>query len=106
MTTLSEYINESLTKTQRLIVGSIVIDMLKGSHVTPEQLKQMFINLDLNIIKDIEDYINTTDKENAMPYMSDSDDFLIKDNAERIIDKLCQYFSIYIVNDIIEQPQA
>lgn len=98
MTTLSEYINESLTKTQRLIVGSIVIDMLKGSKVTPEQLKQMFGNIELNIVQDIEDYIMTTDKENAMPYMSDKDEFLVKDNSEKIIDKLCKYFSTYVVN--------
>ena len=98
MTTLAEYINESLTKTQRLIVGSIVVDMLKGSKVTAEQLKLMFSNIDLNIIQDIEDYIMTVDKANAIPYMSDKDDFLIKDNKDNIVDKLCMYFSTYVVN--------
>ena len=47
MTSLEQYISESLTKTQRMLVGSIVIDMLRGSKLTPEQLNSMFSNLDL-----------------------------------------------------------
>ncbi len=97
MTSLEQYISESLTKTQRMIVGSIVIDMLKDSKLTPEQLNTMFNNLDLGIIADIENYILTTDKENAMPYMADKDDFLVKNNSEKIIDNLCKYFSTYVV---------
>lgn len=98
MTTLTEYINESLTKVQKLIVGSIIIDMLKGSKLTPEQLKTMFSNLELNIIADIEEYIITTDKENAMPYMADKDEFLVKNSSEKIINNLCKYFSTFIVD--------
>lgn len=97
MTTLEQYISESLTKTQRMIVGSIVVDMLRGSKLTPEQLNSMFNNLDLKIISDIENYISSTDKENAMPYMADKDDFLVKDKSEKIIDNLCKYFSTYVV---------
>ena len=97
MTSLEQYIAESLTKTQRMIVGSIVIDMLKNSKLTSEQLNVMFNNIDLNIISDIENYILSTDKENAMPYMADKDDFLIKANSEKIINNLCKYFVTYIV---------
>lgn len=97
MTTLEQYISESLTKTQRMIVGSIVVDMLRGSKLTPEQLNSMFNNLDLKIISDIENYISSTDKENAMSYMADKDDFLVKDKSEKIIDNLCKYFSTYVV---------
>ena len=97
MTSLEQYISESMTRTQRLIVGSIVVDMLRGSKLTPEQMNTMFSNLDLGIISDIENYIITVDKENFMPYMSDKDEFLVKDNAEKIIDKLCKYFSSFIV---------
>ena len=97
MKTLTNYINESLTKVQRLIVGSIIVDMFKESNLTPEQLKKMFGNIDLDIIQDIEDYISTTDSQNAMPYMSDKDEFLVKENSEKIIDKLCQYFLTFIV---------
>ena len=97
MTSLEQYISESLTKTQRMIVGSIVVDMLKGSKLTPEQLNSMFNNLDLEIISDIENYISSTDKENSMPYMADKDDFLVKNNSEKIIDNLCKYFAIYVV---------
>ena len=97
MTSLEQYISESMTKTQRMIVGSIVIDMLKDSKLTPEQLNSMFNNLDLEIISDIENYISSTDKENSMPYMADKDDFLVKNNSEKIIDNLCKYFATYIV---------
>lgn len=97
MTSLEQYISESLTKTQRMIVGSIVVDMLKGSKLTPEQLNSMFNNLDLEIISDIENYISSTDKENSMPYMADKDDFLVKNNSEKIIDNLCKYFATYVV---------
>ena len=97
MTSLEQYIAESLTKTQRMIVGSIIVDMLRGSKLTPEQLNSMFNNLDLEIISDIENYISSTDKENSMPYMADKDDFLVKNNSEKIIDNLCKYFAIYVV---------
>lgn len=97
MTSLEQYIAESLTKTQRMIVGSIVVDMLRGSKLTPEQLNSMFNNLDLEIISDIENYISSTDKENSMPYMADKDDFLVKSKSEKIIDNLCNYFATYVV---------
>lgn len=97
MTSLEQYISESMTKTQRMIVGSIVVDMLRGSKLTPEQLNSMFNNLDLEIISDIENYISSTDKENSMPYMADKDDFLVKNNSEKIIDNLCKYFATYVV---------
>ena len=97
MTSLEQYISESLTKTQRMIVGSIVVDMLKSSKLTPEQLNSMFNNLDLEIISDIENYISSTDKENSMPYMADKDDFLVKSKSEKIIDNLCKYFVTYVV---------
>lgn len=97
MTSLEQYISESLTKTQRMIVGSIVIDMLKNSKLTSEQLNVMFNNIDLKIISDIENYILSTDKENAMPYMADKDDFLIQANSEKIINNLCKYFVTYII---------
>ena len=97
MTSLEQYISESMTKTQRMIVGSIVVDMLRGSKITPEQLNSMFNNLDLEIISDIENYISSTDKENSMPYMADKDDFLVKDKSEKIIDNLCKYFAAYVV---------
>ena len=97
MTSLEQYISESLTKTQRMLVGSIVIDMLRGSKLTPEQLNSMFSNLDLKIIADIENYISSTDKENSMPYMADKDDFLVNSKAEKIIDNLCKYFATYVV---------
>lgn len=98
MMTLSGYINESLTKTQRMIVGSIVIDMLKGSHVTNEQLRAMFNNLELDILENINDYLYTTDKENFVAYSSDKDEFLIKSNKEKIVNKLVDYFGKSIVN--------
>lgn len=97
MTSLEQYISESMTKTQRMIVGSIVVDMLTDSKLTPEQLNAMFSNLDLEIIADIENYISSTDKENSMPYMADKDDFLVKNNSEKIIGNLCKYFSTYVV---------
>lgn len=97
MTSLEQYISESMTKTQRMIVGSIVVDMLTDSKLTPEQLNTMFSNLDLEIIADIENYISSTDKENSMPYMADKDDFLVKNKSEKIIDNLCKYFSTYVV---------
>lgn len=97
MTSLEQYISESLTKTQRMLVGSIVIDMLRGSKLTPDQLNAMFSNLDLKIIADIENYISSTDKENSMPYMADKDDFLVNSKAEKIIDNLCKYFTTYVV---------
>ena len=96
--TLSGYINESLTKTQRMIVGSIVIDMLKGSHVTNEQLRVMFNNLELDILENINDYLYTTDKENFVAYSSDKDEFLIKSNKEKIVNKLVDYLGKSIVN--------
>lgn len=97
MTSLEQYISESMTKTQRMIVGSIVVDMLTDSKLTPEQLNTMFSNLDLEIIADIENYISSTDKENSMPYMADKDDFLVKNKSEKIISNLCKYFSTYVV---------
>lgn len=97
MKTLNNYINESLTKTQRSIVGSLIVNMFKNSKVTNEQLKTMLTNIDLTIIQDIENYISETDKENSMPYLSDKDEFLVKENSEKIIDKLCQYFLTFIV---------
>lgn len=96
--TLSGYINESLTKTQRMIVGSIVIDMLKGSRVTNEQLRVMFNNLELDILENINDYLYTTDKENFIAYSSDKDEFLIKSNKEKIVNKLVDYLGKSIVN--------
>lgn len=97
MKTLNNYINESLTKTQRSIVGSLIVNMFKNSKLTSEQLKTMLMNIDISIIQDIENYISETDKENSMPYLSDKDEFLIKDNYEIIIDKLCKYFLTFIV---------
>ena len=97
MTSLEQYISESLTKTQRMLVGSIVIGMLRGSKLTPEQLNAMLSNLDLKIIADIENYISSTDKENSMPYMADKDDFLVNSKSEKIIDNLCKYFATYVV---------
>lgn len=98
MTTLNEYINESLTRTQKWIVGSIVVDMLKGSKLTKEQINNMFNNLDLAIIADIEDYIYNTDKENFMAYSADKDEFLKNDNKPNIINKLSDYFGTFVVN--------
>lgn len=98
MMTLSGYINESLTKTQRMIVGSIVIDMLKGSHVTNEQLRVMFNNLELDILENINDYLYNTDKENFVAYSSDKDEFLIKSNKEKIVNKFVDYLGKSIVN--------
>ena len=98
MTTLTGYINESLTKTQRMIVGSIITDLLKGSKITNEQMRQMFSNLDIDILKNINDYLYNIDKENFIAYSSDNDEFLVKDNKEKIVSKLVDYFGLFIVN--------
>jgi hypothetical protein len=45
-------------------------------------------------VDEIEEYIEKIDKKNAFPYLASKDDFLKKDNYDRIIDNFAQYIDI------------
>ena len=98
MKEFTEFINESLTRTQRMIVGSVIIDMLRGSGVEPDKLNKMFNNLDIEIIENVEKFLYSTDKENFMAYAAAKDEYLRKDNKTSIVSRLVKYISTFVTN--------
>lgn len=100
MKSLKEIILEKkLTDKQQLLVGEYVVNLFKGSKLSKDKIKDMLKSLSINDIQpliEIEDYIEKIDKKNSFPYLVSKDDFLKKDNYEKIIDSFAQYIEKYI----------
>ena len=100
MKSLKEIILEKkLTDKQQLLVGEYVVNLFKGSKLSKDKIKDMLKSLSINDIQpliEIEEYIEKIDKKNSFPYLVSKDDFLKKDNYEKIIDNFAQYIEKYI----------
>lgn len=94
-------IYEKLTDKQQKLVGEYIVNLFKGSKLSKDKIKDMLKSIsenDMEPLKEIEAYIEKIDKKNAFPYLSSKDEFLVKDNYERIIDNFAQYIEKYIAN--------
>lgn len=102
MKTLQEVIIiEKLTDKQQKLVGEYIVNLFKGSKLYKDKIKDMLKSIsenDMEPLKEIEAYIEKIDKKNAFPYLASKDEFLVKDNYERIIDNFAQYIEKYIAN--------
>jgi hypothetical protein len=101
MKQLTEYIIfEKLTDKQQKLVGEWIINLFKGSKLSKDKIKDMFGSFSspdmMEPLIEIEEYIEKTDKKNAFPYLASKDEFLKKENYDRIIDNLSQYIEKYI----------
>lgn len=100
MKSLKEIILEKkLTDKQQLLVGEYVVNLFRGSKLSKDKIKDMLKSLSTNDIQpliEIEDYIEKIDKKNSFPYLVSKDDFLKKDNYDKIIDSFAQYIEKYI----------
>ena len=99
MKTITQFINEALNSKQKEIIGEYTIKMLEHTNISKEQLQKIFNNFIYNIeyCKIIFEYINKVDSKYAFAYTPSSDDFLNKDNYQKIIDNLVEYFAKYVV---------
>lgn len=98
MINISKYINEGLTKVQQNIIGELILKMFENTKLSNEQLQNIFNNIDLNYLKDIGHYIMKIDNIKGMPYVPTDDEYLVKENKEKIIKMLSEYFYKYVVN--------
>jgi hypothetical protein len=103
MQSLIEYIiYEKLTSKQQEMVGSRILSLFTGSKLSKDKIKDMLKSISSNDNMDelieLSNYIKKIDKKNSFPYLPEKDDFLIKDNYERIIDNLAQYIEKYYAN--------
>jgi mannitol-specific phosphotransferase system IIBC component len=92
-------IEKKLTDKQQSLVGEYVVNLFKGSKLSKDKIKDMLKSLskdDVQPLIEIEEYIEKTDKKNSFPYLVSKDDFLKKDNYEKIIDNFAQYIEKYI----------
>lgn len=92
-------IEKKLTDKQQSLVGEYVVNLFKGSKLSKDKIKDMLKSLskdDVQPLVEIEEYIEKTDKKNSFPYLVSKDDFLKKDNYEKIIDNFAQYIEKYI----------
>ena len=90
---------KKLTDKQQSLVGEYVVNLFKGSKLSKDKIKDMLKSLskdDVQPLVEIEEYIEKTDKKNSFPYLVSKDDFLKKDNYEKIIDNFAQYIEKYI----------
>jgi hypothetical protein len=92
---------EKLTNTQQKLVGEYIINLFKHSNLHKDKIKDMLKSLatpdNMQPLIEIEEYIEKIDKTNSFPYLSSKDDFLVKDNYEKIIDNLSQYIEKYVI---------
>lgn len=103
MKSINEYIiYEKLTEKQQKLVGEYIVNLFKGSKLSKDKIKVMLqsISSEDNIqpLQEIEQYIEKIDKKNSFPYIASKDEFLIKNNYNRIIDNFAQYIEKYIAN--------
>lgn len=92
-------IEKKLTDKQQTLVGEYVVNLFKGSKLSKDKIKDMLKSLSLENVQpliEIEEYIEKIDKKNSFPYLVSKDDFLKKDNYEKIIDNFAQYIEKYI----------
>jgi hypothetical protein len=99
---IEHIIIEKLTDTQQKLVGKYIVNLFKGSKLPKDKIKVMLSSIsspdDMSSLQEIEEYIEKIDKKNAFPYLASKDDFLKKDNYDRIIDNFAQYIEKYISN--------
>lgn len=98
---LEVIIFEKLTDKQQKLVGEYIVNLFKGSKLSKDKIKDMLKSISENNmepLKEIEAYIEKIDKKNSFPYLATKDEFLIKDNYEKIIDNFAQYIEKYIAN--------
>lgn len=103
MKTIKEFIIfEKLTDVQQKLVGEYIINLFKGSNLHKDKISSMLKAIsspdDMGPLKEIEEYIEKIDKTNAFPYLAGKDEFLKKDNYEKIVDNFSQYIYKYIAN--------
>jgi hypothetical protein len=92
-------IEKKLTDKQQTLVGEYVVNLFKGSKLSKDKIKDMLKSLSSENVQpliEIEEYIEKIDKKNSFPYLVSKDDFLKKDNYEKIIDNFAQYIEKYI----------
>lgn len=103
MQSILEYIiQEKLTSKQQELVGSHILSMFTGSKLSKDKIKDMLKSIsskdNMDSLIELTNYIQKIDKKNSFPYLCEKDDFLLKDNYERIVDNLSQYIEKYFAN--------
>ena len=93
---INQNINEGLTKVQQDIVGHLMLQMFQNTKFTVEQMQQLLSNINIDYIQQLEHYINKVDQAHAMAYIVNDDEFISKQNHEKIISMLAEYFNKYV----------
>jgi len=96
---INQNINEGLTKVQQDIVGHLMLQMFQNTKFTVEQMQQLLSNINIDYIQQLEHYINKVDQAHAMAYIVNDDEFISKQNHEKIISMLAEYFNKYVCNN-------
>lgn len=91
MKTINTYINETLTSKQSDIVVDLILQMFANTKMSSDDIYNMFINVDIDIIKKIEKTIYERDPQGFIAYMANDDDYIKQDNKQHIIEMFSQY---------------
>ena len=102
MKSLQEIINENLTNKQTDIVGDLLFQMFEGTKLSKDDIFKLFKNVDIEIIKKLENYITNRDNKNSLAYMAQNDDFLDKSKHTHIIEMFAEYVHKYISNNQVQ----
>lgn len=99
MISLQNFINEGLTNNQKQILGEFVIKLFQHTQLSKDVIKKMLNNLldNMEYCMAICEYIEQTDSKYGFAYMPNKDEFLNKENHQKIIDNLAEYFVKIVV---------
>lgn len=99
MQSISDFISEGLTQKQTSIVGELILSMFKSDlNLTIDQIKTMFMNVDLSIIGNIEEYIFDKNKKDFLPYYADGDILLKAKSDDETKNKIITQLATYLKN--------
>ena len=95
---ISEYINENLTTKQSDIVVDLILQMFTNSKLSSDDIYNLFVNVDIDIIKKIEKTMYERDPQDFIAYMASDDDYIKRENHEHIIKMFTDYIHKKISN--------
>lgn len=97
MKSITNFITESKESDNKFFCEHFIM-MLKGTKFTKEQVQLLMNNLEIETIKYISDYFNTTDGSNYMSYEPSQDLFLNNNSKEKVTKIISEYVSKTICN--------
>lgn len=71
------------------------INIIEGSSLYKDNIEKMLLNMEMNDLRDINQYLKETDASKYMPYETNNDDFLNKDNKVAIIKRISDFLLKY-----------